>query len=69
MYTIKYNNKMMNDNYYYKYEQIVEPLYGVKRNLDSDVLLMNDNILPHALYYYMTVVDFTRYRILLVNRP
>ena len=48
MYTIKYNNKMMNDNYYYKYEQIVEPLYGEKRNLDSDITLLKDNILPHA---------------------
>ena len=60
MYTIKYNNKMMNDNYYYKYEQIVEPLYGEKRNLDSDITLMKDNILPHAYTIYDRI-DMTKY--------
>ena len=50
----------MNDNYYYKYEQIVEPLYGEKRNLDSDIILMKDNILPHAYTIYDRI-DMTPY--------
>ena len=31
----------------YNYEQIVEPMYGVKRNVLLDMELLSDNILPH----------------------
>jgi len=50
----------MNDNYYYKYEQLIEPLYGKKRNMEEDTTLMKDNSLPHA-YTISDRIDMTKY--------
>ena len=44
----------------YNYEQIVEPMYGVKRNALLDVELLSDNILPHK-YAINERVDMTKY--------
>jgi exoribonuclease R len=49
---------MDQDHFELKYTKNVECLYGVKRNADDDVLLMNDNVLPHQ-YNIDNRVDFT----------
>ena len=48
----------MNDNYYYKYEKLIEPLYGEKRNMETDTILLENNILPHD-YNINERVDMT----------
>ena len=44
----------------YNYEKIVEPMYGIKRNVLLDMELLRDNILPHK-YSINERVDMTKY--------
>ena len=48
------------DNYNQKYDQFIEPLYGVKRDIDVDTILLQENVLPHA-YNVSERVDMTNY--------
>ena len=48
------------DNYNQKYDQFIEPLYGVKRDIDVDTILLQENVLPHV-YNVSERVDMTNY--------
>lgn len=38
----------MNEYFNCKYEELIEPLYGIKRSSDNDTILLQENILPHT---------------------
>ena len=46
------------DNYNYKYDLHMGPLYGIKRNIEEDELLISENILPH-IYNVNERIDMT----------
>jgi len=48
------------NNYNKKYDQFIEPLYGVKRDIDLDFILLQENVLPH-IYNVTERVDMTNY--------
>ena len=50
----------MNNHFNGKYEQLIEPLYGKKRDLTTDADLLKDNILPHS-FNINERVDMTMY--------
>ena len=50
----------MSNNYYYKYDKFIEPLYGNKRDNNIDSKLIIDNHLPH-IYQINDRVDMTKY--------
>ena len=48
------------NNYNSKYRNLIEPLYGEKRNQTRDEILLNDNRLPHS-YTIKDRIDMTKY--------
>ena len=48
----------MNETFNRKYSELILPLYGKRRNIDHDVRLLQDNILPHS-YAVNDRVDMT----------
>ena len=48
------------DNYYINYNHLIEPLYGSKRNDRVDIILLENNVLPHK-YCITKRVDMTKY--------
>lgn len=49
-----------NTKYNTNYNLFIEPLYGSKRNIRTDEVLLNENILPHS-YNIEQRVDMTKY--------
>ena len=50
----------MNSYFNCKYNELIEPLYGMKRNSDHDTILLQENILPHS-YQVNERIDMTSY--------
>ena len=48
------------NNYNSKYKNVIEPLYGEKRNESQDEILLSDNRLPHS-YCIKDRIDMTKY--------
>ena len=48
------------NNYNDKYRKIIEPLYGVKRDLKEDKILLESNTMPH-MYNIHNRIDMTMY--------
>ena len=48
------------ENYYINYNHLIEPLYGSKRNDRVDIILLENNVLPHK-YCITKRVDMTKY--------
>jgi len=48
------------NNYNSKYKNVIEPLYGEKRNESQDEILLSDNKLPHS-YTIKDRIDMTKY--------
>ena len=52
------NNTLFNSNY----DKLIEPLYGIKRNIEEDKLLLQDNIVP-STYNICDRVDMTKHTV------
>ena len=52
------NNTLFNSNY----DKLIEPLYGMKRNIEEDKLLLQDNIVP-SIYNILNRVDMTKHTV------
>ena len=52
------NNTLFNS----KYDKLIEPLYGIKRNIEDDKLLLQDNIVPY-IYNIFDRVDMMKHTV------
>ena len=52
------NNTLFNS----KYDKLIEPLYGIKRNIEEDKLLLQDNIVP-SIYNIFDRVDMMKHTV------
>jgi exoribonuclease R len=52
---------LLMSTYNNKYDELVEPMYGVKRDSTSDNILLQSNVIPHA-YSVTERIDMTMHK-------